>query len=64
MSARGGVGHEFISLDAFSLKACAEAAEKIKATRNRLDVLMLSQGMATIQVPTAAASYIKRRLIN
>ena len=46
---RGGNQHEFIACDAFSLQNVAEAAAAIRASRKVVDVLVLSQGMGTIQ---------------
>lgn len=49
MTARGGQGHEFIPCDAFVLPSIAACAASIRAKTDRVDVLVLSQGMATIQ---------------
>jgi NAD(P)-dependent dehydrogenase (short-subunit alcohol dehydrogenase family) len=47
--------HEFISCDAFSLREISKAAASIRSAHPVIDVLVLSQGMATIQgfTPTA-----------
>ena len=44
-----GTGHEFIPCDAFSLKAVKRCAAEISAKHPKLDALVLSQGMATLQ---------------
>ena len=41
--------HAFLKLDAFSLKACGTLAEQLGAGDKPLDLLVLSQGMATLQ---------------
>ena len=41
--------HAFLKLDAFSLKACGTLAEQLGAGDKPLDLLVLSQGMATVQ---------------
>ncbi|KAA8496905.1 Oxidoreductase andH [Porphyridium purpureum] len=41
--------HEFVSCDAFSLKNVVAAAEHIQQSRKAVDVLVLSQGMGSVQ---------------
>jgi NAD(P)-dependent dehydrogenase (short-subunit alcohol dehydrogenase family) len=47
--------HAFLKLDAFSLKACGTLAEQLGAADKPLDLLVLSQGMATLQKHTPVA---------
>ena len=49
MAERGGSGHEFISCDSFSLASATRCAAHIRAEHPAIDVLVMSQGMATIQ---------------
>lgn len=49
MKQEGGKDHEFISCDAFSLKNIEKCAQEIINKRKSVDVLVMSQGMATIQ---------------
>jgi len=55
MGKLGGQDHEFISCDAFSLKNVADTAKSIEEKHGVVDVLLMSQGMGTIQgfTPTA-----------
>lgn len=52
MATTGGQKHAFLQLDAFSLKACGTLAEQLGAGEKPLDLLVLSQGMATLQKHT------------
>ena len=57
----GGWSHAYVPLDAFSLASCAEFVEEVTARAERagghggVDMLVLTQGMATLQgyTPTA-----------
>ncbi|KAJ1457505.1 hypothetical protein M885DRAFT_481333 [Pelagophyceae sp. CCMP2097] len=55
MAKRGGGGHEFVGCDSFSLGDVKGCAEKLREAHPKVDVLVLTQGMATIQgfTPTA-----------
>ena len=61
MRAAGGGQHEYISCDAFSLQNLAQAAADIRASHKAVDVLVLSQGMATIQVCHANTARVHTR---
>ena len=61
MRAAGGGQHEFISCDAFSLQNLAQAAADIRASHKAVDVLVLSQGMATIQVCHTNTARVRTR---
>jgi NAD(P)-dependent dehydrogenase (short-subunit alcohol dehydrogenase family) len=45
----GGGTHDFVSCDAFALKNIEKCAQTILNKKKNIDVLVLSQGMATIQ---------------
>ena len=53
MAERGGTGHSFVSADSFSLGNVRRAASHIRSQHEAIDVLVMSQGMATIQGFTA-----------
>jgi NAD(P)-dependent dehydrogenase (short-subunit alcohol dehydrogenase family) len=62
MKGLGGSGHEFKGADLFLLSNAQRFAEEYAATHPSLDVLVLSQGMATLQGRTETPEGIDQKL--
>jgi hypothetical protein len=54
---------DFMSVDAFSIKALADACAAYARSSSRLDYLVLTQGMATIQGYTPTDSGLDQKLV-
>ncbi len=62
MKDAGGSGHEFLPCDCFSLASVRKCSQAVLAKGDSLSVLVLTQGMATIQGFTPTAEGLDQKL--